>query len=50
MLDTTTEGPSKKKRGSKKEAEPSPSKVFSMDKEATSSKKVTVKVKASKKI
>ncbi|CAH1427122.1 unnamed protein product [Lactuca virosa] len=48
LLEKTTEGPSKTRRGSKKEDHPSPSKVVLVEKAAKSPKKVIVKVKALK--
>ncbi|CAI9265546.1 unnamed protein product [Lactuca saligna] len=49
LFTKTTEGPSKKHKGSKKEALPSPLKVSMVAKEVKSLNKVAVKVKASKK-
>lgn len=49
LLEKTTEGSSEKKRGSRMETRPSPSTLVPVEKEAKSSKKVIVKVKASKK-
>ena len=49
FLDKTTESSSKKKSGSKKEAEPIPLIVVPIEKEAKSPKMVIIKVKSSKK-